>query len=257
MPDISYESLDKIPDGLKEHAKQVDGKFVVNVVPNAKLQEFRDNNINLAKERDGFKGKWDAVSALIGDDIEGFKTKYTGLVETDTLVKDGKLKGSDAVQKEVDARMKAASEGYTTQLKELGTKLTNITTDRDSWKTRYEGSMLDQVISSAVIAKDSPANPEALPDISARFKQVFSVTPDGKFIPKRGDEIIYGADGASPMTPKEWLTKLITDAPYLGRQSTGGGANGSSGGKNFGMSDADFQKLTPQERINMARSQGK
>lgn len=258
MPDITFDALEKIPDGLREYAKQSDGKYVVSVAPNVKLQEFRDNNINLAKERDTYKGKWEAVSPIIGDDVDGFKTRYT---EYDTMVqqvKDGKLKGSDAIQKEVDARVKAVSEGYTTQLKDLSTKLTNLSGDRDTWKSKFERSVLHREITNAVVAKDSPANPEALPDITARFERLFTVSPDGKLIPKRGDEVIYGADGASPMSPKEWLTKEIMASPYLGKASTGGGAGGGRGsGDSFGMSQADFQKLSPQQRITMAREKGK
>jgi hypothetical protein len=58
------------------------------------------------------------------------------------------------------------------------------------------------------------------------------------------------------MSPHELLTKLVADAPYLGKSSAGGGANGGNANSvsgTFGMSAEEFQKLPPTERINLAR----
>lgn len=56
------------------------------------------------------------------------------------------------------------------------------------------------------------------------------------------------------MSPKEWLGKVKVEAPYLAKQSAGGGANGGDGkGAKHGMTDAEFEKLSPVERINRAR----
>jgi len=100
------------------------------------------------------------------------------------------------------------------------------------------------------------ANPAALPDILSRAASTFVVQPDGSIIPKRGDTVVYGADGVTPMTVKEWLTKLVQEAAYLGKPSTGGGANGTvpgGAGQKYGMSDAAFNALPAQERIRLAR----
>lgn len=53
MPDIVYDTLEAIPEGLRENAKKGDdGKFTVKVVLQSKLDEFRDSNIRVSKERD-------------------------------------------------------------------------------------------------------------------------------------------------------------------------------------------------------------
>lgn len=254
MPDVIFTALEQIPEGLREDAKQVDGKFVVNLVPAKKLTEFRDNNINLSRERDELKSKYEAVIPLIGDDPTKFATELNELRSTAQLVKDGKLKGSEAIQAEVENRIKTQRETLEGQLREAGQKLQATDSDRNQWKTKYEKSVLHQKITNAVIGKDSVANPEALPDILARAEQLFVVQPDGNIVPKKGDTIIYGSDGASPMSPTEWLTKLVSESPYLGKSSAGGGANGGrDGGNKFGMTDEAFQKLPPQERIKLAR----
>lgn len=253
MPDITFASLDLVPEGLKEHTKQVDGKFVVNVVPNAKLTEFRDNNIKFAQERDAAKALAESLSAIVGSDIEKFKTELNDLRTTAQKVKDGQLKGSEAVTKEVEARLEAAVASYKTQLAEMGTKASTYETASKSWQEKYERQVLREHITAAVVAKDSIANPAALGDIIARAEQVFRVK-DGGVVPMKGDTIIYGADGANPMTPKEWINKLVESAPYFGKESSGGGAGAKTGDAAYGgLSQEAFMSLTPEERITRSR----
>lgn len=257
MPDITFDSLEKVPEGLREHAKQTDGKFVVNVVPNAKLQEFRDNNIAISKERDAYKDRVAVLSGLVGEDPEKFKAEVTELRAVAQKVKDGQLKGTDAVQKEVEARLEAATGTLKAQLAEQGSKMSALEQSNTGWKSKYEKQVLHQYITNAVVGKDSIANPEALPDILARAEQVFRVKDEG-IVPMKGDVVMYGSDGTNPMTPREWLTKLVETAPYLGKASAGGGARGSDNAEKRygGLAKADFDKLPPAERIALARANG-
>lgn len=253
MPDITFTALDQIPEGLKEHAKQVDGKFVINVVPNAKLQEFRDNNIRFSQERDTYKTRAETLTAIVGEDVDKFKTELTDLRNIAQRVKDGQLKGSDAVTKEVDARLEAATSSLKTQLSEMGAKVATHESASKTWKDKYERQVLREHITAAVVAKESIANPAALGDIISRAEQVFRVKDDG-IVPMKGDTVIYGADGANPMTPKEWLTKLVETSPYFGKESSGGGAGTQKGDAAFGgMSKEAFMNLSPEERITRQR----
>jgi hypothetical protein len=254
MPDLKFPNLDAVPEGLREAAKQNGNEFVVSVVPSGKLAEFRDNNIELKRQVESLTGTVSALKPIIGEDIEAFRSKYSDLEATYQQVKDGKLKGTEAIAAEVANRVKASQETFEGQLREAGTKLNTTTAERDQWKSKYERSVLHQQITNAVVGKDSIANPEALPDILSRAEQLFVVQPDGTIVPKKGDTILYGADGASPMSPKEWLTKLVAEAPYLGKASAGGGANGNrNSGDTYGMPAADFAKLSPPERIKRHR----
>jgi hypothetical protein len=105
------------------------------------------------------------------------------------------------------------------------------------------------------MSKDSGANPEALPDILSRASRTFTVTEKGQVVAMDGDAVLYGADGATPMSPREWLGKVIEEAPYLSKSSAGGGAAGNRGDEKFGgMSADEFNKLSPQRRMEIARS---
>lgn len=255
MPDITFKSLDEIPEELRKGAKEVDGAFTINVVANETLKEFRNNNINIAKERDAWKSKFEKVAPLIGDDLEAFAQELPELRKTAQLVADGKLKGDDKIEQTIAQRVAEMQAKFEGEKNGMTTKINGLMSSEAQWKQRYERSVLDQQITNAVIAADGVANPSALPDILARAASLFAVEEDGSVVPKKGGEVIYGSDGVNPMSPKEWLTKLVAEAPYLGKQSAGGGAQGGKGNPQakFGMSDADFAKLPPQERIRLAR----
>lgn len=251
MPDIFFASKEEAPDGLRETLiDSGDGRFKINVVPNSKLVEFRDNNTNLLKERDTLKATVDKYAPVIGDDPEAFLTEVVGLRTTQQQVNDGKLKGTEDIQKTVDGRVSALEDGYKSQLSEAATKIQNLTEYGQSMTSKYQSSVRDREITNAVLAEDSGANPQALPDILQRAQALFHVEDDGSLTPKQGDTIIYGADASSPMTPNEWLGKLLETAPYLGKASAGGGAAGERGGEKFGgMSEKDFNAMTPQQRL--------
>lgn len=255
MPVLKFKSLDAIPEELRGEATQADGEFTVNVVSSKKLTEFRDNNIRFAQERDEARNALASITSIIGDDVEKFKKEFPELVATAQQVKDGKLKTSGDIEAEVANRTKSVKDSLEAQLKESGTKLSQAERAGSEWKSKYERSVLHQQITNAVVGKDSLANPEALPDILSRAEGTFVVQPDGSLVAKKGDTVIYGADGASPMSPKEWIAKLVADAPYLGKSSSGGGAPGNREGGNtpYGMTKEAFQALSPEERITRHR----
>lgn len=256
MPDIFYDSQESIPEGLREHAvKGDDGKFKVAVAPAAKVTEFRDNNVALLQERDSLKAALEGYTSVVGDDLDGFKTNLAELREVHQQVKDGTLKGSTAIQAEVDTRVKSVREGFETQLQEAANKVKEASARGDKFEGLFKQSVRDQAITNAVVAQDSGANPQALPDLLARAATIFSVNDDGKLIPKKGETVIYGSDGATPMTPTEWLAKELETSPYLRKPSAGGGATGGTdkAEQYGGLSEKEFLALSPQRRMQMAR----
>lgn len=252
MPRLSFDTVESIPEGLGDHAKEEGGKYIVDVAPASKVTEFRDNNITLAKERDDLKSQVTKYSALVGEDPEKFSVELTGLRDVNRQVEDGQLKGNDAISKEVETRVASVKEGLESQLAEAAGKLAEMTGVAGEYKTKFEGSVMESLITSAVLNPDSGMNPQALPDILTRASGVFKVTQEGNIVPMRGETVIYGADGATPMTPAEWMPKLLSEAPYLGISHNGGGASGSTDGKIAGLSDEAFGKLSAREKLALA-----
>lgn len=252
MPIIKFKTKEEVPEGLK--AEEKDGAFVVDVVEKAKLDEFRDNNIALSKERDTYKNKASFYESIAGDDPEKFKGELEDLRKTDQLVKDGKLKGSSAVDEEVNRRVTSVKEGYDGQIRDLSTKLEKANMRADTAEGRARRSVVTNAVTQAILDPESGVNPAASKFVLEQAYGLFHVDENENLIPKKGDAVQYGADGVSPMTPKEWLQKLLVDAPYFSLKSSGGGASGNGDSKlPGGFSQESWDKLSPQERIKEAR----
>jgi hypothetical protein len=256
MPNITYATLEEIPEGLKEHATQKDGKFVVEVVPGVKLTEFRDNNVALSKQRDDLAAALAKLKPAVGESIEEFLIRHAELVAMQQKVKDGALKTSDAIETEVTNRVGAMKTNYDTQLAEANAQRAAAEKAKAESDNRFNLAIIQRAVTDAVVDDKSGANPSALPDILARAERVFKVI-NGVLIAKDGEATIYGSDGATPMTPKEWMVKLRAQAPYLFKGSSGGGADGGNrgggargtgyGGGN--LTKAEFDALSPPQKM--------
>ncbi|MDW9491687.1 hypothetical protein [Sinorhizobium meliloti] len=254
MPEITFDTLDAIPEGLREGAKQVDGKVVINVVPKSKLDEFRDNNLTLSQERDTLKSSVATLSQIVGEDPSAFAAELENLRSTSQQVKDGKLKGTDAIEQEVNNRVSSMKSDYERRLQEASKETVAWKDKATSSDQKFRRSLIDRSVTNAVLAEASGAQPQALPDILSRAYGVFTVDDNGTLIARDGEATIYGADGATPMTPAEWLEKLKEQAPYFFKTSNGGGAGGS--GNNAvpgGMSAEDFNNLSGAQQLALAR----
>jgi len=262
MPDISFDTLEAIPEGLREGAKQVDGKFVVKVVPAAKLDEFRETNVAIVKERDALKLFKEALAPVVGEDPVAHAARVRELHQLEQQVKDGALKGTDAISKEVQDRVAQMKADFERQNGDLATRLSTAEQKAVAAEERYNRSIVDRAVTQAVVDETSGALPSALPDILTRAYNVFKVDASGKLVAKDGEAVIYGGDGASPMTPKEWLAKLKVNAPYFFKNSSGGGANGGNGLDNGAggfkgpLSRVDYAKLAPAAKLAYARKHG-
>lgn len=250
MPKMTFDTLDAIPEGLREHAASEGGKFTVDVSPTAKLTEFRDNNVKFLRERDEAQAKLKAYSTAFGDDIAKATTELSELRGISQQVTDGKLKASGDIATEVEKRVKEARTQFETQLRESGQRLAEAEAKATLNANKYRGSVRDNAISAAVMAADSGVNPQALADIVARAEKVFVVEDDGRLTAMQNGEKWYGADGASTVSVKEWMGHLLKEAPYLGKASAGGGGSERGQGRIKGYSDAAVDAMTPEQRLD-------
>lgn len=257
MPDVKYKTKEEMPEEFREHAKEADGGFVVNVVLKSKLDEFRTNNTTLLQERDGHKAWRSAVVAAIGhEDAEKFKGEMAELRLTAQKVKDGELKGNDAIQAAVDKRVSERIAAVQDEKRQAIEQATAAQAASRDWETKYKGSRLDTEIASMVLAADSAFNPSALSDIQSRARGVYVVQDDGSLVPRKGDAVVYSKkEAGQPMPLKEWGEQLLSEAPHFRKSSKGGGASGGEDGgdRAYGMSRKDFNALDPATRIQKHR----
>jgi hypothetical protein len=91
--------------------------------------------------------------------------------------------------------------------------------------------------------------PEAMEDVSYRASKVFRAV-DGKPIPMKGDEVIYGKDGKTPLTMDEWLEELKSRAPHFFKRPEGSGTRPGAGN---GGAENNTSGLMGVERLKAAR----
>lgn len=254
MPDIFFDTLDAVPAELREFAKEDAGKVVVNVVPKVKLDEFRETNINVSKERDALKGTVTKFVSILGiEDPEAAATQVQELRSVQSRVKAGELVENKGLDEAVAERTKQMRESFETEI-QAKARETNAWKDQATSATKaLQRNKIDGEVTRAVLSEQSGANHSALADIMQRAYSVFTVSDDGKLIPKNGDAIIYGGDGSTPMSPAEWLGKLREEAPYFFKQSTGGGAGGGDK-RNGGFTAEELAKMSPEQKLRLVNA---
>jgi hypothetical protein len=253
MPVLSFDTIDAVPEGLKEFAKTDDGKVTVNVVASVKLDEFRNKNIELSKTVETMGPIMARVKEIAGDDLDKFANDLSGLKDIAKRVQDGELKTTDQIEAAVADRIKAVKDGYDENAKALGRQVSELTKTKETLEQRLSNTRIEKDVTSVVILPDSGVRVEALPDVLQRAYRLFKVEGD-KLVPKNGEATIYGADGASPMTVAEWIVKLRDEAPHYFKGNGGGGANGGKDGKVGGYSKTELAAMSPMQRLALANA---
>lgn len=256
MPNITFKTLDEVPEGLRE-AAQTDaaGNVVVKVVPQAKLDEFRDRNIAVSKERDDLAMIANKAKELLGDDFEAAAASITELRTIADRVKDGQLvenKGLEEAVAERTAKMRSDLQAENSRIAQEAAALKNKWLQTDQ---KLRQTYVDRAVTDVVLDESTGVHHKALGDILNRAYGVFEVSDDGKLTAKRGEAVLYGSDGATPLTPKEWINSLKDESPYFFKGSSGGGSNGGDGGGIGGFTTAEIAKMSPEARLQIANGE--
>lgn len=215
--------LDEVAEPLRQFYVQEGNSFFLQVegmVAKAKVDEFRESNINLTNKLKTFT------------DVGATPEEYTRLKGLEKTMGQPDKALVDAA---VEARTKAMKEEHTTALNTL-------TTENKTMKGQLEVLVIDNAVRAA--ASKVGALPVAVDDIVLRAKSVFRYE-NGQAIPYDSKNAqIYGPDGSTPMNPEQWVTGLKKTAAHLFPGSQGGGGNG--GGPRGGK---DPSKMSSQEKI--------
>jgi hypothetical protein len=214
---LTLDSLDGVDEGLKSLYTEHDGKFRLAVDG---LEDTSGLKSALEKER---KARRDAEarakSALSAEEME----------EIERLRDEAaKAKGADEIVKQVNARHQKDIEARNKREQSLVEKLQD--------KTLKEAA-LD-------VMSQHKANAKLL---MPHFREAVRVEEvDGEFqvVPKSGASL------------DEWVGSMKTTFPeaFADSGKSGGGASGGGAG---GKGTPEWQKLSPEERLNAARASGK
>ena len=212
---FKFKTKDEIPaEHLPLYAER-DGAWLLDVegaVEKAKLDEFRNNNVTLAKERDDLKKRYEGIDP---DEVRKLADEKRRLEEAQ------QLKAGEA-EKVVEARVKALKGDYDKQL-------STANTERDALNARLVAIQIDQGV--ITVASKRGLRASAMPDITARARGVFRlVNGVPTAFEADGQTVRVGKDGVTPMTLDEWVDAQVSEAPHLFEPNAGGGAAGNGSG---------------------------
>src|SRR5262245_56929369 len=154
---FKFKSKDEIPAEHLPFYLERDGAWILDadgVADKSKLDEFRNTNVALLKERDDLKRRFEGIDP---DEVRKLADEKLKLEEAQQI-KVGE------VEKVLETRMKNAKAEFD---KQLGT----LTTERDSLHCRLTAIQIDQGVTSVATRKG--LRPTAIPDITARARNVF------------------------------------------------------------------------------------
>jgi len=206
----SYKQESEIPESVKEHYEQKDGAWVLQgFVPKQKLDEFRDNNRNLAKDKEALQ-----TQLLQFKDID--PAKYAEAVEKLQALENDRL--AEAGEWKV---LKANLEQqHAEAIKKAKTEAVKIQEGWNKEKIANQTAML--VMKHAVPAEGN------MKYVQADVLEKAVIDPDTQaivFLDEKGLKI-QNAAGDGPLGLEEFLTKTYIPSSKLFMKSEGAGALG-------------------------------
>lgn len=213
------------------------------------------------------------VQAMIDQAVSGLKTKNGELIAAQKELKTQLTQFEGIDPQAVHAILKRFTDDEEAGLIKAGKidEVLNRRTERmqadwqkkvDAEKTRAlkleakANKLAARATSEAIIkaATKAGALPEAAEDIVLRAQGAgWTINDEGEVVAMRDNEIIFGKDGKTALTPLEWAESLREAAPHLWPRAQGSNAPGNSRANAQG---ADLSQMSPEARLTYARSQG-
>jgi len=237
----TYNNAEDIPEGLESiYAKTDNGDYAVKVdgmVDKSRLDEFRDNNVNLRKEIEGFENQSSQHSTRIAEMEEAMRaveSKYSGIdleayAEQQQAAKalaEKELIEAGEVDKLIDSRV---NEVLAAQQKELQAqkmayegRLESLQTDLVNYDSQLNVMLVDNELTK--IAGNKGVRASALEDVLSRGREVFRVEEGQATAFGTEGRPLYAEDAVTPLSIDGWIGGLTKSAPHLFEMSSGAGA---------------------------------
>ena len=238
----TYDNVEDIPQGMESvytHNEET-GKYslpqVEGFVPKTRLDEFRDNNVNLRKEVEGYDTKIEESAAALDKmraDMKTMEERFSGVdldewaslqAERKAMAEKELIEAGD-VDKLINSRvdeviaakqkeLQAQKDAYEQQVLSLQEDLVN-----------YDGQLNKMVVDNEIskIASRAGIAPSAMDDVLSRGRSVFRVE-DGQAVAFNDEgRQMYMEDAVTPLGIDGWVEGLTKSAPHLFESSKGAG----------------------------------
>lgn len=179
------------------------------------------------------------VSQFDGLDVEKVKKLQQQLQENEEM----RLLAEGKTEEVVARRVEAMKRDFEANLSARDAKLSEYEQMIKAKEERLAELVIDGQLREAYVGLDF--EPSALDMVLMQGRQTFIMSEDGKAVPRDSHgNLIFGKDGKTPISAKEWLEGLAEKKPFLRKPSKGAGTtpNRSSGA-------VDTSKMSPAQKI--------
>lgn len=255
-----YADKAEIPEKLRELYEEKDGDWVLSLDDDApadmkgRLEEFRRNNVLLAKQRDELEAKLKQFGDVDADTV---RRAMESLNKQQDEQIGGLLKKGE-FDKVLELQKSKLEQSHKAQMAALQRERDEFKQKAGTLSGRFGDILLAQKLDEALAAKKLRLQPSAKDDLVARAKRVFRPTADV-------DDIAAADDATDlkgkPWTTQSWLDAQVATAGHLFEGGGGGGAGkggGSLGGKTLYNRDdyvrdpAGFTRVADEIRAGKA-----
>jgi hypothetical protein len=230
---FKYQKQEEIPADLAGHYVQRDGSWFFDCDDGAekgRLEDIRQNNINLKRELDEQKRRFDGIDP---DAVrEAMEAKRR--IDEGEFRKNGDFEA--ALQSRVSPIEKRAKEA-------------------EAAAATANALLLELQIDHGAVAAATKRGlaPTAIADLTARARNAFRLVNNAPVaVEADGQTPRLGKDGLSPMSFDEWADSLAAEAPHLFERNSGGGAAGSGTSSSSGVKNPwrkESWNLTEQMKL--------
>lgn len=205
------EKLDDVDEALRLLYKESNGKFVLDIEDDGRLNEFRENNKKLFNENEEYKKKLALFDGI--DPDEARKTKEIALkMKKKELIEAGEF------EKLIEAQLAPIKQAYDTKFAKMEADNAKLTEDKKKL-------LVDNHIST--LAAKHGVVPSAIRNVTLDARETFSVNDKNEMVALAEDGTIKRDSNGDPITPETWFKLLPKQSPHYFAPSSGGGLNES------------------------------
>lgn len=234
----TYNNIEDIPEGMETLYTEQDGVHtltgVEGVVDKSRLNEFRDNNIQLRKDieaREEAVAQAAAEAEAVRKEMEAIKNQFSGVdldewktiqaerkaIEEKQLIEAGEV--DQLINSRVNDVLAAQQKELEAQKMAYEKQILSLQDEAVSYNTQLNTMLVDNEL--AKIAGSQGVRSSAVEDLLSRGRSIFRVE-EGKATAFNAEgRPMYDTDAVTPLTIERWMEGLTETAPHLFEMSTG------------------------------------
>ena len=198
---------------------------------------LKKKNSELIEKEKKFK---EQLSQFDGVDIEKVKNLQKQMQENEEM----RLLAEGKTEEVVARRVEAMKRDYDAQIAAREAKMSEYEVTLKKKEEKLAELVIDGQLREAYVALDF--DPDALDFVLMQGRQVFMMDENGRAVPRdEHGNLIFGKDGKTPISAREYLEGLADKKKFLRKPSKGAGASPN----NRSSSGIDPSKMSSAQKI--------